>query len=294
MGSFYSGFGGHKSHLGHCEDGIIYSGNGNKTPVGRYENGSIYNQFKEYVGSYSGGSIYNSSKTHIASYDGGTVYNSYLNATVGREQIGSYDDNPAEAAALVLLFSSQTAINSGNNTTESNTNESYDNQSNVNTTDYSSSDESGGFFSFIFSLLLFLIMAIVKFIFVKVIPFLFIYALIPQYVCCSLLGCICIIIYVLFALIGLFPIAIIFVIPATMIAYLFIPYYIFVIAVKNKTKRSKKEVLKLFWRWFLKGPFAYPEVINIMNENNIMPKATATANKIIDFLKKTFSKKEKQ
>lgn len=290
MGSFYLGFGGHKSHLGHCEDGIIYSGSGNRTPIGRYENGSIYNQFKEYVGSYSGGSIYNSSRTHVASYDGGTVYNRYLNATVGREQIGSYDDNPAEAAALVLLFLSETATNSGNTTTESNINESYVNESFDNTTYYSSSDEDGGFFSLILSLLLSLLIAIVKFIFVKVIPFLCVYALIPQYVCCSLLGCICIIIYVLLALVGLFPIAIIFVIPAMIVAYSFIPYYIFVIVIKVKTKCSWKDVLKMFWKWFLKGPFAYPELINVMEENNIMPKATKVANKIINFFKIKFSK----
>lgn len=295
MGSFYLGFGGHKSHLGHCEDGIIYSGSGNRTPIGRYENGSIYNQFKEYVGSYSGGSIYNSSRTHVASYDGGTVYNRYLNATVGREQIGSYDDNPAEAAALVLLFLSETATNSGNTTTESNINESYVNESFDNTTYYSSSDEGGGFFSFILSLLLSLLIAIVKFVFVKVIPFLCVYVVIPQYVFGSLLGYISLMLgVVLFELVGLFQIVVIFEIPLIFAYFLFIPYYIFVIAVKVKTKCSWKDVLKMFWKWFLKGPFAYPELINIMEENNIMPKATKIANKLINFFKEKFSKKAKQ
>ena len=85
MGSFYSGFGGHKSHIGHCEGGIVYSGSGTRNPVGRYQNGNIYNQFKEHIGSYGGGSIYNRHGKHIASYDNGIVYNQYLNAVVGRE-----------------------------------------------------------------------------------------------------------------------------------------------------------------------------------------------------------------
>ena len=171
MGSFHSGFGGHKSYLGHCEDGIIYSGSGNSTPIGRYENGNIYNQFKEYVGSYSGGSIYNSSRTHIASYDGGIVYNKYLNAVVGREQVGSYDSNPAEAAALVLLFLGETAVNGGNSS-------STKDSTTTNTTTYSSNGSTdSGCLSAIFALL----WGIISFVFVVIIPFLFIYYIIP---CC--------------------------------------------------------------------------------------------------------------
>ncbi|MBR6754798.1 MAG: hypothetical protein IKM22_02575, partial [Clostridia bacterium] len=78
MGSFYSGFGGNKSFLGHCEEGIIYSGSGTSSPIGRYENGNIYNQYKIHIGSYGGGSIYNASGTHVASYNRGIVYNQFF------------------------------------------------------------------------------------------------------------------------------------------------------------------------------------------------------------------------
>ena len=104
MGNIYDSY---RQHLGYCEDGIIYSG---RTPIGRYENGSIYNHHREHVGSYAGGSIYNRFREHIASYDNGLVYNKYLNVAVGREQIGSYDGDPAAAAALVLLFLGEAAV----------------------------------------------------------------------------------------------------------------------------------------------------------------------------------------
>lgn len=284
MGSIYV----NKICVGHCENGIIYSGSENRNPIGRYERGGIYNQFREQVGSYSDGSIYNKFNEHIASYDSGLVYNKYLNSIVGKESIGAYEGDPAGAAALVLLFLGETATNSVNTTIESNTNESYANESFVNTTYYSSSDESGGFLDVVLAL----IGSIIHFIFVKVIPCYFIYFWLPSTFMITWFGIICLIICMIFAYVGLVPLIILFGIPLMIIQYLFIPYYIFVVVVKIKTKCSTKEIFKLFWGWFLKGPFAYPEVVNIMTENNIMPKVTKIANKIIVFFKKKFSKKE--
>ena len=46
-------------------------------------------------------------------------------------------------------------------------------------------------------------------------------------------------------------------------------------------------VLKLFGKWFLKGPIAFVDVANIMAENNIMPRITRLLNKIFDRVRKT-------
>ncbi len=272
MGSFYSGFGGHKSYLGHCEDGVIYSGNGNSTPIGRYENGNIYNQFREHAGSYNSGSIYDSCGKHIASYDNGVVYNQYLNATVGKEQIGSYDSNPAEAAALVLLFI-------GNSTTD------YEKR-NENTI-VSTTDSNLGCLSSIFALL----WGIISFLFVVIIPFIFVYWIIPvNILSLPLVGCILMVIFIPLALIGFTPMLVLAGIIGYAFYILFIPYYICTIAIKIKTKCSRTEMLKLFWKWFLKGPLAYPNLVEIMASNNVMPKTTQLLNKIIGFVSQKFKK----
>ena len=289
MGSIYI----NKNYVGHCEDGVVYRGSGKSNPIGRYEGGNIYNQFREHVGSYSGGSIYNKFNEHIASYESGIVYNKYLNFTVGKDSVGTYDGDPAGAAALVLLFLGETVINSGNSVVDSNGDESYS----VYTA--SSSGESTGFFSSILVLIgsafVFLFVKVIPFLFVEVIPFALVYFWIPIHAyiigvtlwvnlifCCLINICTGgIFTTLLFGILNMISLC------------LFIVYYICVISIKIMTKCSREDVLKMFCKWFLKGPFAFPTLIGIMTENNIMPRITKIANKIIDFLKKKFPKKEK-
>lgn len=272
MGSIYKGFGGHKTYVGYCEDGVIYSG---RTPIGRYENGNIYNQFKEHIGSYSGGSIYNQFNEHVGSYEGGSVYNKYLNATFGKEQIGSYDGDPAAAAALILLFIGERAAN-GTNDKDS---------ENGDSTSVSSSGASSetGFLSAIFALL----WGIISFLFVVVIPFYFVYILAPSYLGLSWVGLLCAVLSILFASTGIVPLAIPFILVFSIIETLFGIYWVLVIIIKIKTRCTRIDVLKLFGKWFLKGPFAFVDVANIMSENNIMPRITRLLNKIFDRVRKT-------
>ncbi len=244
MGSFYSGFGGHKSYIGHCEDGIIYRGSGNGNPIGRYEGGSIYNQFKEHVGSYSGGSIYNASGKHIASYENGIVYNSYLNVAVGKEQLGSYDGNPAEAAALVLLFIGGSDSSGGGSG------------------DYgtSNSSDDGCLFALLaglFNLLLSLILLIpyaLKYL------FLYVYFLIGATATIYYIGAM-----ILCGVTGLvflmFPLSFI----PTAFVFISIPYWIILFTQKRKRNMSWKETLKYYKLWFFKGPWAYPYIIDLKN-----------------------------
>lgn len=280
MGSFYSGFGFGKTFLGYCEDGIVYSGSGKGNPIGRYENGSVYNQFKEHVGSYSGGSIYNQFHEHIASYDNGIVYNKYLNVAFGKEQIGSYEDNPAEAAALVLLFLGGNAVNGDDE--EKDTPDPAPSP-----TPPPSGDSDAGCLGAIFALL----WGIISFVFVVLIPFLFVYIWLPEVLGPSWIGYLFGVLIILCASSGLLPLVYIFAIPVAIIQLLFYVYWLLVIIVKVKTGCSKKEMLKLFWKWFLKGPLAYPILIDIMNENNIMPKTTVVLKKLNNWFSNIFKKK---
>lgn len=272
MGSIYKGFGGHKTYVGYCEDGVIYSG---RTPIGRYENGNIYNQFKEPIGSYSGGSIYNQFNEHVGSYEGGSVYNKYLNVIFGKEQIGSYDGDPAAAAALILLFIGERAAN-GTNDKDS---------ENGDSTSVSSSSASSetGFLSAIFALL----WGIISAIFVYVLSPFFVYLWIPTVLGISWIGFIGAFLTILCASLGLVPLAIPFIILVSIIELLFYVYWVLVIVVKIKTHSTRKEMLKLFGKWFLKGPFAFVDVANIMAENNIMPRITRLLNKAFDRVRKT-------
>ena len=244
MGSFYSGFGGHKSHLGHCEDGIIYSG---RTPIGRYENGNIYNQFKEYVGSYGGGSIYNQFHEHIASYDNGIVYNKYLNAVVGREQVGSYDGNPAEAAALVLLFLGGDNINTRSGTT------AEENTTTSRTTTYSSSGDSD---TGCLSCLIFLAIGGLLKLLWPIIEIIIFYYIIPVFSSMTWF----VFVHMLFGATGLVPLLFVGAIVIGICFTTFIPYWFSLVKYRVKKQITTQQVLSYYGKWFLKGPFAYKEI----------------------------------
>ena len=76
--------------------------------------------------------------------------------------------------------------------------------------------------------------------------------------------------------------------------FISIPYWILVIVHKHKQKLKWHKILKYYLKWFLKGPFAYPEILTIANENNLMPKMTKFLNKIVFGLKNIFSKIKKK
>ena len=274
MGSFYSGFGGHKSHLGHCEDGIIYSG---RTPIGRYENGNIYNQFKEHVGSYGGGSIYDAFGTHIASYDGGSVYNKYLNAVVGREQVGSYEDNPAEAAALVLLFLGGNSVNSDRD------------EEDINTTTDSSND---GCLSSLFGLVALAIGGLLKLLWPLLKIFINAFWLTPL-IGMSWLGFGCCVLAILSASAGIVPLIVVLVAIYCVIEIAFFPYWLILMWQRIKKHLNWKEVWSYYGKWFFKGPVAYIDLHSLLNEMNTMPKVAGLLGKIIEWFEKVFKKNEK-
>ncbi len=142
----------------------------------------------------------------------------------------------------------------------------------------------GAIFSFLW--------AVVTFVFVVAIPFLFVYLIIPEYLGFTWVGFLCFIFGGLCASTGLLPLAFFFIlIPTLVIQPLHYIYWILVIVVKIKTHCTKKAMLKLFWNWFLKGPFAFPALVLIMEENNIMPRFTKVLNNIIGFFRRIFAKK---
>lgn len=229
MGSFYGGFGSYKSFLGHCDDGIVYKGSGNSTPIGRYEGGTIYNQFRECVGSYSGGSIYDAFGTHVASYANGSVYNEYLNAAVGREQLGSYDGDPAAAAALVLLFL--------NNSSKS---------------ESTSSGSQSGSARSIGYIIGFIIKSILKY----TVGILFNALIFPLYSAITLWGWLLLIFSCTIIPFLLIPVVVLEIV----LEICFVPYWRRVNRLKKGKKISKKEFSRLWGMWWLKGPWAYEDL----------------------------------
>lgn len=250
MGSIYKEYGGYKTHVGHCEDGIIYSGNGNHNPIGRYDNGSIYNQFQKHVGSYGGGSIYNQFGEHIGFYESGIVYNKYSYVLSGKAQVGSYESNPAEAAALILLFMGEAAANGENSNIE--TSESSYSSS-------SSSDSGGSILGGILTLIGTIILLILK-----LIPYYFAYFTIPMMAgttiyCLAGAG-------ILGVALGYEPLAIALGVASMILFFSSIPYWIILFIQKHKQKLKWGRTFKYYGLWFIKGPFAYKDIIALKNQ----------------------------
>ncbi|MBE6734043.1 MAG: hypothetical protein E7563_01705 [Ruminococcaceae bacterium] len=258
MGSIYSGFGESKKYLGHCDDGIIYKGVGNSNPIGRYNNGSVYNQFKEIVGFYGGGSIYNSFREHIASYDDGIVYSKYLNYLTGQKQvgtyIGSYDGESAEAAALVLLFLGGDSINQET--------ESENFQQERTTSESSESSSDTGCLGSIFSIIGFLLMGAIKLIFYFY-KFIFLYLFFTIFATVTIFY---FIILILSAVTGILPgIALGLGVFGTVLVASSLPYWVILFTQKFKRKMKWKDTFKYYGKWFIKGPLAYKDIIELKN-----------------------------
>ena len=114
--------------------------------------------------------------------------------------------------------------------------------------------------------------------------------MIPLYLGISWMGIISIFLAVQFGNLNIYPITIISGLLLAIIMYSFFPYYIIAIIAKIKTKCSKREFLKLFWKWFLKGPIAYVDLLDFLNKKNTMPKVAKFISNLIEFFKKVFKK----
>ena len=91
---------------------------------------------------------------------------------------------------------------------------------------------------------------------------------------------------------AVFPVAITV---AFLLFYLFFPpYWVALLWQKFKKRLSWKEVCSFYWKWFIKGPFAYPALAKMLEEKQSMPKVVAAINKVSGWLKKIFTKKPKE
>ncbi|MCI8589376.1 MAG: hypothetical protein HFE77_01505 [Clostridiales bacterium] len=154
----------------------------------------------------------------------GSIYRGH---GLGREQVGEYDDSPAGAAAF-LLFNAV-----GDTTTSKN------------------GDSDSSFLEVIFSLLVYLVARIIW----PVISFLFVYWTIPMTSSLTWLiwpmgfsGMVSPLLMI--------PIAILMVICHIS----FYPYWIKLIIFKVHKQITTKIMLKMYWKYFLKGPFAYKDM----------------------------------
>ncbi len=73
--------------------------------------------------------------------------------------------------------------------------------------------------------------------------------------------------------------------------FLFMPYWAVLMWQKIKKQMTWKEVCSYYWKWFLKGPFAYLELTRTLNNNKSMPQVASLLDKIINWFKKIFKKK---
>lgn len=252
MGRIYLGTGGNTTHVGSCENGYIYSLN---DTIGYYESGKIYNKNKAYVGSYGGNSIYDSKGSRVGSYDDGSEYNQHLYVMYGKERVGSYTDNPAEAAALVLLFLGGNAVNGDDEDRD------IPNPEPTPTPSPRGSSDTGCL-STLFSMVFVVIGAILKLLW-PVIKFLAVWFYLPMYVAPTLVGFIAML---FFAIIGLPMVSMGIAFALTALEFISIPYWVVLFIQKRKKCMTWKETFKYYGKWFIKGPWAYKDIIELKNK----------------------------
>lgn len=121
-----------------------------------------------------------------------------------------------------------------------------------------SSHSSNSFLGSILSL----ISAILMFIIFVIVPFVFIYVLIPVLSGMTWLYWI----IIPFAATGIIPATIILGVIVIIFQNAFYPYWIMLIIYRAKKQITTKKMLSLYWKWFLKGPLAYKDIITLRNE----------------------------
>ena len=121
---------------------------------------------------------------------------------------------------------------------------------------------SGGIFTLIFGTL----GAILGFVVYKAIPFLFTYVIAPDWVGRTWI----IFVGIMFLGIGVEPVALAFAYISIICQLAFYPYWIMLIVYRVKKQITTKTMLSFYWKWFLKGPFAYKNIITLKKgmENN--------------------------
>lgn len=163
-----------------------------------------------------------------------------------------------------------------------------DSNTSTTTNTTTSSDSETGCLTVIFDIILVLIGFILK----LLRPFFLVFYL-PNFVSFTLCGTICLILAVIFALTGIIPLVCIFMALVCINYFLFFPFWIILIWQKFKKRLSWKEVCSFYWKWFIKGPFAYPALAKMLEEKQSMPKVVAAINKVSGWFKKIFTKKPK-
>ena len=173
-------------------------------------------------------------------YNGGVVYSKYLNFIFGKEQVGSYESHPAEAAALVLLYLIPNAKNNGKKETAPPTNNS-------------DSDS-------LFYLIVALFWGAIK-LFLTFFKVYFVYIGLAFYASTTL--------YFLGSMV-IFGIALGFtdyIMPLTVlglaITAISIPYWIILFSQKRKRNMGYGKLFKYYGFWFIKGPFAYSDIMKL-------------------------------
>ena len=147
-----------------------------------------------------------------------------------------------------------------------------------------SSDSETSFLTVIFDIIL----VILGFLF-KLLRVFFLAYLLPGWASITLYGLILMLLTELIP--AVFPVAMTVVF---LLFYLFFPpYCVALLWQKFKKRLSWKEVCSFYWKWFIKGPFAYPALAKMLEEKQSMPKVVSAINKVSGWLKKIFTKKPK-
>jgi len=98
---------------------------------------------------------------------------------------------------------------------------------------------------------------------IKIIKAYFLYYFVPiQVIAATLLG------YgfmLFFAIIGLPSIALVIIYVCVALMLISIPYWVILFAQKRKKRMGWGETFKYYGKWFLKGPFAYKDIMKLKN-----------------------------
>ncbi len=166
-----------------------------------------------------------------------------------------------------------------------------ENNNTSSTTTYSSSDSSDtGCLSTLFSLVFVVIGAIFALLWPILKIFINAFWLTPL-IGASWIGFGCCFLVILSAPVGVIPLVVVLVTICCVIEIAFFPYWLILMWQKIKKYLNWKEVWSYYVKWFFKGPVAYVELANLLNETNTMPKVANLLGIIIGWFKKVFKKK---
>ena len=134
----------------------------------------------------------------------------------------------------------------------------------------------------LFSLVFFLIAGLFKCIFYFY-KFMLLHFMIPLYASVTIYS---LVVILLCAVLGFVPGSILFSCCSAAVWIISIPYWVVLFIHKRKIKMTWKKTFKYYGKWFLKGPVAYADLANLLNETNTMPKVANLLGIIIGWFKK--------